>query len=357
MKKAGAAVMGSAETSGQDRALRAAEQALLSPLLDNRDIMGAKKILLSIVSGDEAELQMDELTMITEYIQGQAGDECEVIFGHGLDSGLGEKIRVTVIATGFAQDDKHPVKKNEEKKVMDLEGPVETENKIVDNPVDDGDREIQLKESPEIKPVENSENEFSSDEISNEVEKSFFEETAEEENLLREPEAKLPEIPFEVDFTNVEDFPKRKDLPVEEKPYVYDLFSELENEPVAKFHEDEVKDIYNDEELFPDDDEFEMGKSESTDEIIDEEGLMKHRKTKERLELQRKERADKLTKARKQEMSKEEFNDKWHKAAYQRRGVKLESTPHSSDAFISRYNLNDDNNLLGNNKFLHDNVD
>jgi cell division protein FtsZ len=357
MKKAGAAVMGSAETSGQDRALRAAEQALLSPLLDNRDIMGAKKILLSIVSGDEAELQMDELTMITEYIQGQAGDECEVIFGHGLDSGLGEKIRVTVIATGFAQDDKHPVKKNEEKKVMDLEGPVETENKIVDNPVDDGDREIQLKESPEIKPVENSENEFSSDEISNEVEKSFFEETDEEENLLREPEAKLPEIPFEVDFTNVEDFPKRKDLPVEEKPYVYDLFSELENEPVAKFHEDEVKDIYNDEELFPDDDEFEMGKSESTDEIIDEEGLMKHRKTKERLELQRKERADKLTKARKQEMSKEEFNDKWHKAAYQRRGVKLESTPHSSDAFISRYNLNDDNNLLGNNKFLHDNVD
>ncbi|MCI0554444.1 MAG: cell division protein FtsZ, partial [Anaerolineae bacterium] len=126
MRKAGAAVMGSAETSGQDRALRAAEQALLSPLLDNRDIMGAKKILLSIVSGEEAELQMDELTMITEYIQAQAGDECEVIFGHGLDSGLGEKIRVTVIATGFSQDEKPPIKEKEEMKVMDLEKPVET---------------------------------------------------------------------------------------------------------------------------------------------------------------------------------------------------------------------------------------
>ena len=103
MRNAGAAVMGSAETSGQDRAIRAAQQALESPLLDNRDIMGAKRILLSIISGDEAELQMDELSMITEYIQGQAGDECEVIFGHGLDSTLGEKIRVTVIATGFAK--------------------------------------------------------------------------------------------------------------------------------------------------------------------------------------------------------------------------------------------------------------
>ncbi|MFM7194204.1 MAG: cell division protein FtsZ, partial [Bacteroidota bacterium] len=85
MKNAGAAVMGSAETKGENRALNAAQLALASPLLDNQDIMGAKRILLSIISGDEAELQMDELSLITNYIQEQAGDRCEVIFGHGVD--------------------------------------------------------------------------------------------------------------------------------------------------------------------------------------------------------------------------------------------------------------------------------
>ena len=57
-------------------------------------------------------------------------------------------------------------------------------------------------------------------------------------------------------------------------------------------------------------------------------------------------------------MIKEEFNEKWTLPAYLRRGVKVDNdVPHSSEPFISRYNLNDDNNLLGNNKFLHDNVD
>jgi cell division protein FtsZ len=85
--------------------------------------------------------------------------------------------------------------------------------------------------------------------------------------------------------------------------------------------------------------------------------MLQHRNTKARLEQQRLERTAKLKAVKKQEMSKEEFNDKWHKAAYVRRGVKMENVPHSSEPYISRYNLNDDNNLLGNNKFLHDNVD
>src|SRR5690606_21759869 len=125
MLNAGAAVMGSAETRGEERAQKAAEGALASPLLDNRDIMGAKKILLSIISGVEAELQMDELTEITEYIQEQAGDEAEMIFGHGVDPDLGDRIRVTVIATGFNNSEMKAgsvsEKKVEEKKVHNLE--------------------------------------------------------------------------------------------------------------------------------------------------------------------------------------------------------------------------------------------
>ena len=85
---------------------------------------------------------------------------------------------------------------------------------------------------------------------------------------------------------------------------------------------------------------------------------MEVRKTKERLEQQAKERREKLKANKKQEMTKEEFNEKWTLPAYLRRGVKVDNdVPHSSEPFISRYNLNDDNNLLGNNKFLHDNVD
>ena len=104
MKNSGAAVMGSAKTTGDNRARRAAEEAINSPLLNNQNIKGADKILLSIISGDLAELQMDELTEITDFMQEIAGDEAEVIFGHGVDPDLGESIRVTVIATGFVKD-------------------------------------------------------------------------------------------------------------------------------------------------------------------------------------------------------------------------------------------------------------
>ena len=105
MKNAGAAVMGSGEAEGEGRALQAAEIALASPLLDYTDIRGAKKILLSIVSGKAAELQMDELTIITNYIQEQTGNDAEMIFGHGSDPEMSERIRVTVIATGFSRDE------------------------------------------------------------------------------------------------------------------------------------------------------------------------------------------------------------------------------------------------------------
>jgi len=104
MKDSGAAVMGSSITEGENRARRAAEEALSSPLLNNTDIRGAQRILLSIMSGDQAELEMDELSEITEYIQHKAGEEAEVIFGHGTDETLGQSIRVTVIATGFARE-------------------------------------------------------------------------------------------------------------------------------------------------------------------------------------------------------------------------------------------------------------
>jgi len=121
MRNSGAAVMGSAKTEGEDRATRAAQEALTSPLLDSQEIQGAQKILLSIMSGEKAELQMDELTKITHYIEDRVGEEADMIFGHGIDPGLsGDSIRVTIIATGFKEDGddnegfkSKPIKKNE----------------------------------------------------------------------------------------------------------------------------------------------------------------------------------------------------------------------------------------------------
>lgn len=105
IKNAGAAVMGSAQVEGEDRAKKAIEMALSSPLLNHKNIKGAKKILLSIYSSQDMELQMDELTEITDYIREVIGEDTEMIFGNGIDEKLNKSIKITIIATGFDDAD------------------------------------------------------------------------------------------------------------------------------------------------------------------------------------------------------------------------------------------------------------
>ena len=100
MKDSGVAVMGSAEAEGDNRALKAVEKSLESPLLNDNDINGAEYVLLNITYGDR-EVLMDEITQITDYIQEAAGSTADVIFGYAEDTSLGDKLSVTVIATGF----------------------------------------------------------------------------------------------------------------------------------------------------------------------------------------------------------------------------------------------------------------
>ncbi|MBK7964849.1 MAG: cell division protein FtsZ [Bacteroidetes bacterium] len=100
MKDSGVAIMGSAHAEGDNRAVRAAEAALDSPLLNDNVIEGANYILLSITSGHN-EVTMDEVGEINDYIQAQAGQTAEIILGLGHDPSLGDKVSVTVIATGF----------------------------------------------------------------------------------------------------------------------------------------------------------------------------------------------------------------------------------------------------------------
>lgn len=100
MKDGGAAIMGAGIAEGENRAIRAAEQALCSPLLNDNSIKGASQVLLYITSGT-SEITMDEFGEISDYIQDEAGDSANVIMGTCNDESLGEKISVTVIATSF----------------------------------------------------------------------------------------------------------------------------------------------------------------------------------------------------------------------------------------------------------------
>ena len=100
MTRSGVAIMGMAEAEGEDRALRAAHEALSSPLLNDSDIKGAKYVLLNVTHGERA-ISMDEMSEITDHIQDAAGSTADVIWGYGKDEALGDRIRITVIATGF----------------------------------------------------------------------------------------------------------------------------------------------------------------------------------------------------------------------------------------------------------------
>ncbi len=274
MKDSGAAVMGSARTEGENRARRAAEEALASPLLNNRNIHGAQKILLSIISGEQAELSMDELSEITEFIQEKAGKEADdVIFGHGIDASLGNSIRVTVIATGFDESaDEEGIKR----KVIDL-----LSNKQVKAPVT-------VPTGSLGGPATSQDNRERA------------------ESAKKNPEPPKPEIPT----------PEEK-----QKVFTLDDSYEVENK--------------------------EEGKSpNAVEEKTQKPGA--NRSTTDRSRL-----LGKLN----THQTPEDFKEKLEVPAYLRKNIRLQDVPHSTKKNVSRYNLNDDNQIIGNNRYLHDNVD
>ena len=125
MKNGGVAILGKAEVEGENRAQRAIEEALNSPLLNDNDIRGAKWILLNINSAEgDYECSMDELETINNFLRERTGENSDVIMGMGYDATLGQKLGITLIATGFEHKD--PFQKQTPKKA---EAPVE--DKIV----------------------------------------------------------------------------------------------------------------------------------------------------------------------------------------------------------------------------------
>jgi len=100
MQGSGKAIMGAGIASGPDRAVKAVEMALNSPLLDDTDIKGASNVLLYITSGRN-EISLEELNEITGFITSRTGEDANVIWGDGVDDNLDDEISITLIATGF----------------------------------------------------------------------------------------------------------------------------------------------------------------------------------------------------------------------------------------------------------------
>ncbi|MFL5809699.1 MAG: cell division protein FtsZ [Flavisolibacter sp.] len=106
MKNGGVAILGNAACDGENRAQRAIEEALNSPLLNDNEIRGAKWILININSSEgEHEFTMDEVEIIQNHLLSQAGENTDVILGLGYDNSLGSHIGITLIATGFQHKD------------------------------------------------------------------------------------------------------------------------------------------------------------------------------------------------------------------------------------------------------------
>lgn len=325
MKDSGVSIMGSHAAEGENRALKAVEGALASPLLKDNEIEGARYILLNISSATAKEVTMDEVTVITDYIQEEAGLAADVIWGNCIDENLGEKLSVTIIATGFQTRDEREKKEGEKKiiSILDPTAPLNSSNKPINEFINPVNTEVQpgpyLKPKAEPKHKEEPKQAGLFD---------LFVPRAEEppvikHNLITEEppaiENEAADIP-EMTFKIVEPLAK------EEPPVLAKPKPEPEPEPAPTVGADDNK----------------------TDESIEEQ----LRKSRERI-MRLKDLSMKLRNGGLQELENE--------PAYKRKQVNLQQTPASNESNISRFTLLQDEEgnteIRSNNSFLHDNVD
>ncbi|HJO70850.1 MAG TPA: cell division protein FtsZ [Flavobacteriaceae bacterium] len=143
LANSGTAIMGSATSSGSNRANDAVIKALDSPLLNDNKIDGSKNVLLLIVSGSD-EITIDEIGEINEYVQKETGNTANIIMGVGEDQELGNNISVTVIATGFAEDQQNNLVNSETKKVIyTLDEDQTIEKKLIEEEDNISDNEVE----------------------------------------------------------------------------------------------------------------------------------------------------------------------------------------------------------------------
>ena len=319
MSGSGVALMGMAEAEGEDRALRAVQEALASPLLNDNDITGATYVLLNIAQGSKS-MSMDEMNGITDHIQAVSGSTADVIWGYCKDESLGEKVRVTVIATGFKSKELSATleQRPQERKVMDLTYELPTIiTAPITNPVKPGPAP---ETAPKPAPVT--------------------------EMYVKNVDAQVKEqARMQFDLEPVTPERTKPEPPVEAKgsdKVVHNLLEVGDAKPEHVAEEPTDRTIAN-----------------PTSEIAPPVPAQapNHNRVEERLAHMREVNMRLRTPNGLAEMERE--------PAYKRRNVELLDGPRSTDSNVSRYTLTETNNENGerqvelrrNNPFLHDNVD
>ena len=410
LSNSGTAIMGSAISSGSNRAQEAIMKALDSPLLNDNKITGAKNVLLLIVSGNE-EITIDEIGEINDHIQEQAGHGANIIMGVGDDSSLEESISVTIIATGFNIDQQDEISNTEPQKVvhkleeeesnlfnqkepdvkvpevnLDNNEPAKIvhvlENEQIDVVEDilvtnDNIKSIEvdsyeLVSSDEIEDkeeefeIENPSDEMSDEDLSPTFDWSLFDDSSKnkEEILTNDEETEetsmvnVNEIEV-VDYIEVVSTEESND----EGDIIHELNDHIVVEPLIKENSDDSEiDV-----LVEEDFEMELIKKETEDKLevvssVEKEKIIDPLNSPiADLQMQR---------SKERRLKMKEFNYKFNNSkiddiekepAYKRHGIDLEEVSHSSENNESRLTLNldenDDIQLRTNNSFLHDNVD
>ena len=360
MTDSGVAIMGSSLASGENRAIKAAQEALESPLLNDNNIEGANYILLNITSGNN-EVMMDEISQITDYIQDEAGLSADIIWGTGRDEELGDNISITLIATGFEANKSIggiQTEKKKEKVIHDL--------KIDENADSKGQG------------VKNTLQEQS---IPLEPELKTFDAPKVEQIKM---ELDVPVVEKTVDFQNHDvisiEASEEESMDATESPkIVHNLYEDIDanndsrEESDAKVISEETKFSFaSSEEESKEDSSFEPSFNEispSSNPTFTESTPIQHEErstfadeldAEERLKRsqQRLSQLNNLTSKLKSPSSISDLEDE---PAYIRKKVRLDNIEHSSANKESRFTLGDDgdNNpeIRPNNSFLHDNVD
>ena len=346
MTEGGVAIMGSAEASGENRAIVAVEQALSSPLLNDNQIKGAKYILLNISFGSE-ELLMDEITDITDYIQEEAGATADIIWGYGKDETMGDQISVTLIATGFNSNEQivanEEIEQRKKPKVFTIDDDVNTNLTAPLN---------KRQSAPEPK----------------------HEPQKEEEPQLIKKEVKQSSIEFDLTPRKIEKVdgptytaPQPKEEPKEEKPKPMSF--ELEPKKVKEDVEPivhQLGDVDDEEEVNITE---EIGSKSSSDEITmskrDTPGSHVTELSMEERQKRAEERMMRLKSLSNRLKTPNGIADMENEPAYVRRKIELDDVPNSGESQVSKFTLTeveDENGnkrteLKQNNSFLHDNVD
>ncbi len=352
LRNSGHAIMGSASAEGENRALEAVTSALSSPLLMDNEIDGARYVLLNITYGSK-EVMMDEITEITDYIQEAAGATADVIWGHGLDSSLGEKISITLIAAGLKDVPLNGFEKAPERKVVDLHGENNKEiTSLLTNPVSSvegsGNSKDAFSEEPFLKSEQITDNTIPADSISqNFGEKKSFDlfESALEIN----PSAIL-DVNNDTNFVQEIAFSKNQVTSNSEEKDIQPEFSW----DIGVSNSDASESSNKIEE-----------KEEIVRHMLEEEVIMelnsevKYASPEEQQKIAQ-ERSFKIMEYTNKLKNAEGIADFENEPAYVRRNISLTQSIPSSEESVSRFGLSeeeDGKSGLRSNNFLHDNVD